>query len=118
MSVADLIDCKTLEASGEDGDEGDLDKSDEMLLGLVEDRVQPAVARNPGKGPLASQQIPTGMVPGFVCLDPHVDRGEIRSLRKKLLRHPGQSTCCWINPPHVGAPLILAMPSTSRPAPS
>ena len=52
MSGADLIDCETFEASGEDGNENDLDESDEMLLGPVEDRVQPTVARDPGKGPL------------------------------------------------------------------
>ena len=52
MSGADFLDHQALEASGEDGNEGDLDESDEMLLGPVEDRVQPTVARDPGKGPL------------------------------------------------------------------
>src|SRR5688572_30832719 len=52
MSGADLIDFETLEASGEDGNEGDLDESDEVLLRPLEDRVQSAVARDPGKGPL------------------------------------------------------------------
>ena len=40
MSGADFLDHQALEASGEDGHEGDLDESDKMLLGPVEDRVQ------------------------------------------------------------------------------
>src|SRR5688572_8716020 len=50
MSGVDLIDFETLEASGEDGNEGDLDKGDEMLLGPVEDSVQSAVAAEPDEG--------------------------------------------------------------------
>jgi hypothetical protein len=48
MSGADLIDFETLEASGEDGNEGDLDESDEVLP--LEDRVQPPIAAQPGEG--------------------------------------------------------------------
>ena len=50
MPGADLIDFETLEATPEDGNEGDLDEGDEVLLGPLEDRVQSSVVRDPGKG--------------------------------------------------------------------
>src|SRR3954462_11758578 len=49
MSGADLLDHKTYQTTRQDGDEGDLDESDEMPLGPLEDGVQPAVAANPGQ---------------------------------------------------------------------
>jgi hypothetical protein len=42
-----LLDAKAHQTAGQDGDEGDLDKSDEMRLCPLEDRVQPAVATYP-----------------------------------------------------------------------
>ena len=41
-----------LQAPGQDRDKGDLDEGDEVLLGPVEDRVQPPVIRDPGEGAL------------------------------------------------------------------
>ena len=52
MSGADLIDCETLETPRTDRDEGDLDESDEVALGPLEDGVQPPIATDPGQGPL------------------------------------------------------------------
>jgi hypothetical protein len=45
MSGADLIDFETLEASGEDGNEGDLDEGDEVLLGPVDGRSRATAGR-------------------------------------------------------------------------
>ena len=39
MSGADLLGDKAHQAAGQDGDEGDLDESDEVLLGPLEDGV-------------------------------------------------------------------------------
>src|SRR5690349_2213795 len=50
MSGTDLLEHQALQAPGEDGNEGDHDKGDEMLLRPLNDRVQPAVIRNPGEG--------------------------------------------------------------------
>src|SRR3954462_13945338 len=52
MSGADLLDHKTYQTTRQDGDEGDLDESDEVPLGPLEDGVQPAVAANPSQGAL------------------------------------------------------------------
>ena len=41
-----------METAGEDGDEGDLNESDEACVRPVEDRVQPAIAAEPSEGPL------------------------------------------------------------------
>ena len=43
---------EALDAPGQDGNEGDLAEGDEVLLRSLEDRVQPPVIRNPGKGAL------------------------------------------------------------------
>jgi hypothetical protein len=42
---------EAVEAPGKDGDEGDLDERDEMLLRPLEDGVQPPAAAHPGEGP-------------------------------------------------------------------
>jgi hypothetical protein len=47
MSGADFLGHKADQAAGQDGDEGDLDESDEVPFGPLEDGVQPAVATNP-----------------------------------------------------------------------
>ena len=47
-----MLGYKAHQAAGQDGDEGDLDESDEVFLGPLEDRVQPAVAVDPGQGAL------------------------------------------------------------------
>src|SRR3954471_12766792 len=52
MSGADFLGDKADQAAGQDGDEGDLDESDEVPLGPLEDGVQPAVATDPGQGAL------------------------------------------------------------------
>ena len=52
MSGADLLGDKAHQAAGQDRDEGDLDESDEVLLGPLKDGVQPAVAADPGQGAL------------------------------------------------------------------
>src|SRR3954453_23900351 len=49
-SGADFVGPKAYQAAGQDGDEGDLDESDEVPP--LEDRVQPAVAADPGQGGL------------------------------------------------------------------
>jgi hypothetical protein len=83
MSGADFLDHQALEASGEDGNEGDLDESDEMLLGPVEDRVQSAVAGQPCEQAL---HLPT-MMP-LIRLD---RRGNIsRRIGHEGLGPPGQ----------------------------
>src|SRR4051794_32061621 len=52
MSGTDLLDHQALQAPTEDGNEGDLDEGDEVLLGPLEGDVQPSVVRDPGKKPL------------------------------------------------------------------
>ena len=52
MSGADFLGFKADQAAGQDGDEGDLDKSDEVLLSPLKDGVQPAVAADPFQGAL------------------------------------------------------------------
>ena len=47
MSGADFLGYKAHQAAGQDRDEGDLDESDEVPLGPLEDGVQPAVAADP-----------------------------------------------------------------------
>ncbi len=47
-----MLGDKADQAAGQDRDEGDLDQSDEMFLGSLEDVIQPAVASKPGKGAL------------------------------------------------------------------
>ena len=44
-----MLGDKADQAAGQDRDEGDLDESDEVLLGPLEDGVQPAVAADPGQ---------------------------------------------------------------------
>ena len=39
-----------METAGEDGDEGDLNESDEACVRPVEDRIQPAIAAEPSEG--------------------------------------------------------------------
>ncbi len=46
-SGADFLGHKADQAAGQDGDEGDLDESDEVPLGPLKDGVQPAIATNP-----------------------------------------------------------------------
>src|SRR5688572_17106828 len=46
MSGADFLGDKAHQTAGEDRDEGDLDESDEVPLGSLDDRVQPAMARH------------------------------------------------------------------------
>src|SRR3954468_6374665 len=48
-SGADFLGRKAYQAAGQDGDEGDLDESDEVPLGPLEDSVQPAVAADPAQ---------------------------------------------------------------------
>src|SRR3954469_16292397 len=50
MSGADFLGDKADQAAGQDGDEGDLDESDEVPP--LEDGIQPAVAADPGQGAL------------------------------------------------------------------
>jgi hypothetical protein len=47
MSGADLLGHKAPEPARQDGDEGDLDESDEVPLSPLKDGVQPPVATNP-----------------------------------------------------------------------
>src|SRR3954453_11636583 len=57
-SGADFLGDKADQAAGQDGDEGDLDESDEMPLGPLEDGVQPTVAANPRQRALNDPQNP------------------------------------------------------------
>ena len=52
MSGAHVLGGEATEAPGKDGDEGDLDECDEMLLRPLEDGVQPPVAARPSEGAL------------------------------------------------------------------
>ena len=47
-----MLGPKADQAAGEDGDEGDLDESDEVLLGPFEDDIQSTIAGKPGEGTL------------------------------------------------------------------
>jgi hypothetical protein len=47
-----LLGDKADQAAGQDGDEGDLDESNEVPLGPLEDGVQPTVAAHPSQGAL------------------------------------------------------------------
>ena len=47
-----MLGYKAHQAAGEDRNEGDLDESDEVPLGPLEDGVQPTVATNPCQGAL------------------------------------------------------------------
>jgi hypothetical protein len=49
MSGTALVDHQALQASREDG-HSNFDESDEVLLGPLEDHVQPAIAAQAGKG--------------------------------------------------------------------
>src|ERR1700733_15407792 len=52
MSGAQFVGDEAVQASGKDGDEGDLDEGDEMFLRPLEDDVQPTVAAQPCERPL------------------------------------------------------------------
>ncbi len=61
-----MLDDEALQAPSEDGDEGDLDERDEMLLRPLEDGVQPPVAAEPGEGPFDHKdKLFTLIVAGF-----------------------------------------------------
>jgi hypothetical protein len=50
MSGTDFVYHQALEASGQDGNEGNLDESDEVLRRPLKDRVQPPVIGYPREG--------------------------------------------------------------------
>ena len=83
MSGIDLLDHQALDAPGQDGNEGDFDEGDEVLLRPLEDRVQPPVIRDPGEGAF---HLPT-MVP-LLRLDRREDIS--RCIGHEGLGPPGQ----------------------------